>query len=155
MPDKKTVAELTDELGQVVDKLQTALAKMGDLEARIAVMEVAKPAELMRLTVDAVEDIIKDDPFARFEVLVHWRTASHNIPVGTVIRADHFPRLVDYVKAGLRVGVPQDQGEAIARMRMEAEARSRLAAEETRLARVAAERALAEHHAKRAESVEG
>ena len=155
MPEKKTVADLTEELSQVVDQCRTMLARMGDLEARLEIMEVAKPPELKRLTVESVENIVENDPFARFEVLLHWKTATHNIPVGTVIRADHFPRLVDYVRAGLCVGVPDNQAEAITRMRLEAEAHARLRAEETRLARVAADRAAAELHADRVQGMKG
>jgi len=139
--NKAEIDELREMCGRLANECAELRVKLGDHEARIETMEVAKPPELRRLTIDAVAAAIAQDPYARFEVLKDWRHGHHEITGGSVIRADHFPFLQDYVKAGLMLGVPSDQGAVIARMRKEAEARANAALAETRLAEASASRA--------------
>lgn len=147
MPTAKENAEEIDKLRAQLqaqsDEIASLRAALGDHDARIETMEVAKPPELRRLTLDAVSAAIDADPYARFEVLKDWAHGFHELRGGSVIRADHFPHLTAYVRSGLMLGVPTDQAEVIARMKREAEAKAEAALAETKLAEAAAARAQA------------
>ena len=104
-------------------------------------MEVAKPPELRRLTVDSIQEAIDQDPYTRFEVLKDWQHGNNDLRGGSVLRADHFPHLLAYVRAGLMLGVPADQAAVIRRLRAESEARAQAAMAETKLAQASTARA--------------
>jgi len=152
--NQKTVAELSEELSAASARIDVLLGRLGDVEARLKVMEVARPVELRKLSAETVAQAISADGFARFEVLKDWETAHLTLRAGTILRADHVRYLVDYVKSGLLLGEPTDQREVIERLRVEAEARTKAAIAEANLAKAAAQRAEAVTHAERAESIQ-
>jgi hypothetical protein len=147
------ISQLQNDLRTLAGEVAALRVQLGDHAGRIEEMEVAKPPELRRLTLDAVQSAISTDPYARFEVLKDWAKGFNDLRGGSVVRADHFPHLVDYVRAGLMLGVPTDQAKVIARMRHEAEARAEAALAETKLAEAATARASAEAAAARAAAV--
>lgn len=146
------IDELQAQCTTLANECAALRIKLGDHDARIEQMEIAAPAELRRLTFDAVCQAIDADPYTRFEVLMNWGHAVDQLKAGSIIRADLVPHVRDFVKHGLQLGLPRDQSEVIARMRAETEARHRNALAETKLAHAEAARAEAAAAATRAQA---
>lgn len=107
-------------------------------------MEIASPPELLKLSPETVTEAIKEDPYARFEVLREWSHGVRTLREGEVVRADLSPYLLDWIRAGLMVGVPKNQDQIIAKLREEAQARIKAAVAEAGLAQATAARIEAE-----------
>ncbi len=145
---KEDVQELQNTLTAVREEIANLRAVSIDIDARMRKMEVAAPAELRALSMDAVKSAIEDDPYVRFEVLADWRG---QLVKGAILRADHVPYVADYVGAGLMVGVPRDNTEYVAELRGQAEARTAAAkamVDEAEASAIAAQAAAAEVRAR-------
>lgn len=113
-----------DSLQAIRDQVQLAESKLASLEQRFAKLEFSAPQSLRRLDLSTVQKAVTENPYAEFEVLEAWGFAGTQLPAGRVLRADHYPQIVDYVRAGLSLGLPQSQ-EAAARAYAEAAAQQR------------------------------
>lgn len=126
-----SVKLLRKQLEQAQQSINELRRSNAELNARLDLLEVAAPAALRALNFDTVKAAVEADPYTRFEVLEDWRG---QLRAGAIIRADHVPHLLDYVQAGLQLGIPQDQAQVIARYKAETEARARMAEQEAKLA---------------------
>jgi len=167
-PLKEQVAELRTamdakdtELAALRDQVTTLTSKVEHLTnvvtancTRLEIMEVAAPAELRALNADALAGMVQDNPYARLEILEDWaKSANSQFRKGAIVRADHVPHLVDYVRHGLKVGIPQDQAAQIAKLKAEHAARLAAAEAEGQLAKAQIESAEARMAAARAEAI--
>ena len=116
---KETIANLQNEVNRLSGVVD-------NLENRFGRLEIAAPPALRALEFNAVAEILKSNPYAEFEVLQTWQRHNKSYAGGQTIRSDHHPRLLDHVRAGLRLGVPQKQAEAVQRYRDEAKAQEEL-----------------------------
>lgn len=116
--------ELRDAMGAMGEAVKGMHATLASLNERFGKLEVSAPPVLRALDLPSVKRIISTEPYARFEVLVTWKHASSYLPAGREIRADHYPMLLDYVRAGLKLGMPQDQEAAIDQYRAQAQGRA-------------------------------
>jgi len=137
---KDEITTLKNLLGDIQGKLDDLVNSNQDLRARVKVMEVAAPSELRALSQENVRNAIAEDSYVRFEVLSNWRG---QLRQGAIVRADHYPHLVDYVGAGLQLGAPRDHGVYIAQVKAEQEARVQAAKADTMAAQASAAKAQA------------
>ncbi len=145
--------ELRRDLTSLSQECQGLRLKLGDQNARLEAMEIAAPAELRRLTYEAVTAAVAADPYVSFEVLADWGHGVDQMRAGAVIRADHVRHLADFVKHGLQLGIPADQSDVIARLRASTEARHAEALAQTKLAEASAAAAAAAAASVRAEAL--
>lgn len=142
--NREEIEELRETLSKLSETCETLRSRVEDQDSRLAAMEIARPPELIKLTPETVTKAIEEDPYARFEVLRTWNHGVRTLREGEIIRADLSPYLMDWIRAGLLVGVPRDQESVIAQLREEAEARVKKAIAEAGLAQAAAARVEAE-----------
>ena len=135
---KALAARLTELEGEVVE----LRVRVGGQNGRLEQMEVARPPELRRLSVESVVAAVRQDPYVTFEILEDWDKQPGSIlKMGSTVRAHHVPHLMDYVRHGLLVGTPQDQGKTLAHLRAQHVERAERVQLEAQLAGAAAERA--------------
>ncbi len=112
-----------DEVMGAINELRKGLADLdASLSGRLSKLEIAAPVEVRRLGLDSVATIIKGSSYAEFEVLQNWTHHGVNMQAGRRVRADHYPELLDYMRGGLQVGMPEDQDAVIDKYREEARA---------------------------------
>lgn len=105
--------------------LQTLFQMIEQLSARVARLEQVNPGS-RALSWGDVQQAVEQDPYARFEVLAEWARPGRRYVAGQVVRADQVPQLRDLMHAGLKLAVPQDNPEEVARMKDEADAKREL-----------------------------
>lgn len=142
--NREEIEALTETLGELFSACEELRSKVAAQDSRIAAMEIASPPELLKLSPETVTEAIKEDPYARFEVLREWSHGVRTLREGEVVRADLSPYLLDWIRAGLMVGVPKNQDQIIAKLREEAQARIKAAVAEAGLAQATAARIEAE-----------
>jgi hypothetical protein len=156
MPDSKTttakeqLANAQATIAALSAEVREMRVRLGDLDARMESMEIARPPELRRLSLDAVVAAVAENPYVELEVLKSWESGFTQFAAGAKIRADRVPFLIDFIRAGLMVGPPSDQAETVARLRAQADAQAAAAIAETELAKAAHGKAQAEAAAARA-----
>ncbi len=88
---------------------QTAQARMlQDLEARTQVLEIAAPAATRALSLEEVERIIREDRNLDLEVLAEWSFLGETFQAGRRVKAAYYDHLIDFVRDGLKLGIPVD-----------------------------------------------
>lgn len=83
-------------------------------DERLQSIEVAKPIELRRLSIDEVYKILDGEPGAQFEVLSDFEAGAGQWRFGAGFRlnACNYPNLRSFLKAGLALGIPDLDREA-------------------------------------------
>lgn len=117
------IEEQGDSIIQMRSDLQAALKGYEDLSARFGKLELASPTQLRRMDITAVRAAKTNDPFVSLEVLEDWGHVGDYLPKGRVIRADHYPKIEDWVRSGLQLGVPADQEKIVAILKKQGAAR--------------------------------
>lgn len=146
-----TMKALQEQITKLEGECRDLRVRLGDHEARLEQMELAKPAELRKMSVEAVQRAVAENPYVSLEVLADWDKApGSQFRKGARIRVDHVPHLIDYVRHGLMLGIPENQDAMIVRLRAQAKAREEKALQEVGLAKAAADRAEAELAERRA-----
>jgi hypothetical protein len=125
------------------------------LVERVEAIEAHMPGDLRAMPADMVKEAIKQDPYVRFEVLTNWVHQGTRFNAGTIVRADQQPRLVDYIRHGLKLGVPLDHEKYLTKLNAERLQREELAKTTALLAKVAADAAMAQAHAESAKEMSG
>lgn len=143
MKDRQNVQqELTKALKRVEARLDELESRIADLSCRMEVVEVAMPSELRALSATSIEQAITENPYVTFEVLADCTFAAGiAFRKGDHVRADLYPYLVDYVRSGLMLGIPQDQSEHVRKLREQAKAQLEYAQAQLAAAKAAAARA--------------
>jgi hypothetical protein len=122
--------ELARKYPQVAEMLATQQAQaklIMDLEARVGALEIAAPATMRAMSFEEIESMIKKDINFDFEVLEAWTFVGETFVAGRVVRASFYRDLLQYVKAGLKLGKPMNGGalnDAAAAARIRAGARN-------------------------------
>lgn len=149
-PEQTTVySEVLREVMVGLKQLEARLDRfeqtVDELRARLEVVEVALPSDLRTLSADAVAQAVEENPYVTLEVLEDCVfPAGVAFRKGDTIRADHYPHLVDYVRSGLKLGIPQDQSEHVRKLREQAQAQIEYAKAQLAAAKATAARAEAE-----------
>lgn len=110
---KSSIEELVKQCPELGDVLATqkAQAKMIlDLEARVGALEIAAPATMRAMSYEEIEATIRRDINFEFEVLEAWTFVGETFVTGRIVRAAFYRDLLQYVKAGLKLGRPIDGG---------------------------------------------
>lgn len=104
-----------------IAQLEDAFAVLGNHVAMLeGILQDAMPAAARAFTTETVRAIVAENPNAVFEVLEEYKPGGFGggkWAVGRQIKASSYPHLLEYVKKGLRLGVPRDQARHIEKMR--------------------------------------
>jgi hypothetical protein len=98
-----------------------------DLESRVQVLEIAAPAAMRALSLEEVEVIVKENRNQDLEVLEQWSFLGEVFEPGRRVKAAYYDHLLDFVRSGLKLGLPIDGGKlntAAAEARVRADARA-------------------------------
>lgn len=134
-----TITEFEEWKAQQDGVIGSAMARIEELEMKVGRLAISAPAVLRKLDLDAVKKAVELDPYAEFEVLETWQNPGirDHLPSSRRIRADHYPLLLDYVRAGLKLGIPESQEDVVARIKQQANIKQQAVEKEVK-ARVAA-----------------
>lgn len=92
-------------------------ARVEFLEKRFLKFEIAAPVSLRALDYDTVVELVKLDPYVELEVLEQWGSAGIKFSPGKMVRLDRYPNILDFVRSGLKLAMPQVQMDLIERYR--------------------------------------
>lgn len=110
---------------QCSQKIELLESRLAELEYKFSKFEFSAPKELRALEARTVKDLLDTDPYTEFEVLSDWGRSEARFHAGSTVRADRFPRLMDFVNGGLKLGLPQNQMEIVAAFKAKAEAKAK------------------------------
>lgn len=119
LEDLRTTAAPPDETGLA--------ARVEALEKRLDVFLTAAPPEFRKLSPETVEAVIKEDPFAEFEVLKPYKFNSLHFKPGQRIRVDRYDDIMSHVRNNLLLGKLANHEAILEEYRKEREAKEALA----------------------------
>lgn len=120
--------------------LEALAEQVADLARRLSALEAWTP-EARRLSLEEVQEIMAASRNAEFDVLADWSHGGRVFRGGQVVRADLYPHLADYVRAGLPLAIPADTSDRAREAIRLADAQRELAQAQTEAARAMAAKA--------------
>lgn len=94
---------LIDLLDQLVKGQAAISARLDTLVERVGALRISVPPKT--LTERDVSAAIAADPHQRFQVVEEYSHGGHTLISGRTLDAHHYARLVDHVRAGLKLAL--------------------------------------------------